>query len=458
MATIRPNAGPPSSPPLPHSIASGRSAAASFPATSLPQSAARSVRDTAGFRARLKLRDVLDVPRAARHSFRWDALAGAATGAYMGMTFPFFARIARGELHASPGLIAFMAAAPFIGNLLAPLWARQMEGKAKLPFVIGSWVPARLLLFLMPLATLPWLFVGLVSGLQFVGTISTPAYTTLMRDIYPDRARGRLLGYVRVCAQAMMFVSTLAAGRLLDHVVSYRYLFPAAGVLGLLAAYSFSKVRALPDAPPGPSPDQARQLTTPAFVRDTLAILKENVGYRWFALSVFTYGFGNLMVVPLYALYQIDVLGISNTQIANLANFSSLLSIAGMFFWGRFIDRRGAPVTVLLSIVLIAAIPLVYLFAHSVSGLLVAAALAGFGFAGIELSYMQSILGYAEPGRAAQYQSLHSLLLGIRGVLAPLVGVPLMKAWGYPAAFWLAFALMVAGGVLQWAATRREAA
>lgn len=421
-----------------------------------PAPTPRTVRDSFGFRARVRVRGALDVPRPARHSFRWDTLAGACTGAYMGMTFPFFTRIARGELHASETLIGLMAAAPFIGNLLAPLWARQMEGRAKLPFVLGSWVPARFLLFLMPLATFPALFVTLVGGLQFVGTISTPAYTTLMRDIYPDRTRGRLLGYVRVAAQAMMFLATLLAGRLLDHTISYRYLFPVAGALGLIAAYAFSHVRALPEAAPGPPEAAQERLSTLAFVRDTLAILRDNVGYRWFAASVFTYGFGNLMVVPLYALYQVDVLGISNTQIANLANFASLASIAGMFFWGRFLDRRGAPVSVLLSIVLIAAIPLVYLFAHSVSGLFVASALAGFGFAGIELSYLQSILTYAEPGRAAQYQSLHSLLLGIRGVAAPLVSIPLMKAFGYSDVFALALGIMLVGAVLQWMALRAD--
>jgi MFS family permease len=411
----------------------------------------------------VRLRLALDIPRPARHSFRWDALAGALTGAYMGMTFPFFVRIARGELNTSETLIAVMSAAPFIGNLLAPLWARQMEGKAKLPFVIGSWVPARLLLLLMPLATFPLLFVGLVSGLQFVGTISGPAYTTLMRDIYPDRARGRLLGYVRVGAQATMFAATLIAGRLLDHHISYRYLFPVAALFGLGAAYAFSRVRALPTgedaaaaSDSAPAAAAARTLSTREFVLDTLAILRDNIGYRWFAASVMTYGFGNLMVVPLYALYQVDVLHISNTQVANLANFASLASIVGMFFWGRFIDRKGAGLSVLISIGLIALIPVVYLLTRSVEGLFFAAALSGFGFAGIELSYMQSILTYAEPGRAAQYQSLHSLLLGIRGVLAPLAGIPLMKAFGYPSVFTLALVIMLAGCFMQWMATRRE--
>ena len=214
------------------------------------------------------------------------------------------------------------------------------------------------------------------------------------------------------------------------------------------------QVTLVPDAPDDVG--GAPPLSAWAFALDTVSILRDNIGYRWFAASVMTYGFGNLMVVPLYALYQVDVLHISNTQVANLANFASLASIVGMFFWGRFIDRKGAGLSVLISIGLIALIPVVYLLTRSVEGLFFAAALSGFGFAGIELSYMQSILTYAEPGRAAQYQSLHSLLLGIRGVLAPLAGIPLMKAFGYPSVFTLALVIMLAGCFMQWMATRRE--
>lgn len=401
------------------------------------------------------MRHRLGVPRAARYSLGWDLLAGSCTGAYMGLTFPFFVKIARGQLGAPEAAIALMSAAPFIGNLLAPIWARQMEGRAKMPFVLGSWLGSRLLLFLTPLAILPWLFAGLVGTWQFIGTISSPAYTSLMKDIYPDRTRGRLMGYVRVGSQTCLFVSTFFAGRLLDKGVPYTVLFPVAGVLGLLAAYAFSRVRPLVtagvlvhDASSGPPVSAAK------FAWETVSILRDNIAYRWFAMSVFTYGFGNLMAIPLYQLYQVDILHIRGAQIANLTNFASLWSIAGMFFWGRFMDRRGAPVTVLWAICCIALIPIVYLLTSSVPGLLFASALSGFGLAGIELSYLASILLYARPGRAAQYQALHSFLLGVRGVLAPLIGIPLMRHFGFKPVFALTLVVMLVGAVTQWFAAR----
>lgn len=406
----------------------------------------------ARLRVRRLARDMLGVPRAARYSLAWDLLAGAFAGAYMGAIFPFITRIARGELHAPDAAIAWMSAAPFVGNLLAPLWARQMEGRAKMPFVLGSWIPARMLLLLMPLLVTAWPFVLAIGLLQFIGTISSPAYTSLMKDIYPDAARGRLMGYVRVSVQSLMFVSTLIVGPLLDHGVGYGLVFPVAGTLGILAALCFARVRPLPQeeipqrlgAEAGPT----------AFARDTLSILRENVPYRWFAFSVTSYGLGNLMAQPLYALFQVEALHITNTQIAHLVNVASILAIVGSFFWGRFIDRYGAPRAVFLSICCVASISFVYLFARSVTPLYFSAALAGIGFAGIELSYMASILAYAEPGRAAQYQALHSFLLGLRGIVAPLIALPLARALGWQAAFVVTLVFMFAGAAMQWFAIR----
>lgn len=402
-------------------------------------------------RARHWARWKLGVPSEAFESVSWDVLAGACAGVFLGCTMPFLTQIARGQLHATDTALAVMNAAPFLGNLLAPVWARQMEGRAKMPFCLGSWISSRSLLLLMPLVLTAWGFVGVVSLLLFIGTISSPAYTSLMKDIYPDRARGRLMSYVRVVVQVTMFGSTRLAGRAMDHGTGFGLIYALAGVAGIAAALFFAKVRPLSSTPP-PSPDPPQPLG--AFLLDTLSILRDNVSYRWFACSVMTYGFGNLIAWPLYNLYQVERLHISPGQIANLANLSSLCGILGSFFWGRFLDRHGAAQTVFRGILLISTVSLVYLFAQSLTWLYLAAFIAGFGMAGIELSYMASILSYAEHGKAARYQALHSLLLGIRGVLAPLIALPLMRAVGFHPVFVGTFILMLIGAGLQWQAAR----
>jgi MFS family permease len=385
------------------------------------------------------------VPPRARRAYFYDSLAALLVGVYSGSIFPFLGRIARGDLHASAVQISLMSAAPFVGNLFSPVWARQMEGRAKLPFVVWSGLAARGLFLLMPLAVTPALFVSIAFGSLVIGTVASPAYTSIMKEVYPDTSRGRIMGYIRVGAQLASLLAALSVGRLLD-IVSYRVIFPIAGACGVLGALVFSRM-----------PTREKQDSGPKFsVFDTLLIFRDDPNYRWFAMSVFATGFGNLLASPVYTIFQVDRLHITNTQVANLANLTSLVSIGFYFVWGRYIDSRGPLKTVLVNVILGATVPLVYLSANSVYDLLPAAFIQGVTWAGIELSYINSILVFADERRVAQYQALHSALLGVRGTIAPFFGAVLMDNIGIKPTFVVAFGFMVAGVLMQALGVRKK--
>ncbi|MER3473458.1 MAG: hypothetical protein C4335_05365 [Armatimonadota bacterium] len=379
-------------------------------------------------------------------AYRWDALAGLLGGIYMGAIFPFVMRIARADLHASRLEISLLTAAPFIGSLLAPLWARQMVGRSKMPFCVYSWIFARALFFGMLLVTQAWQFVLLIGTAQIIGSISGPAYTALMKDIYPDEERGRAMGLVRVGAYSALFVVSFIAGHLLDAGVPFRWLFPASTVIGIAAALCFSRVPVRESA--GASEPQTR-LSALAFWLETVAILKHNKGFRWFAASVMTYGFGNLVAFTLYPLYQVDRLHITNVQVATLTNVASVSSIIAFAYWGHFMDRHGALWTALVNIVIQCVMPVVYFFSGAWWHLVPAAVAQGVAGAGIELAYLNVILTLSEEGKEAQYQALHSMLLGVRGTVAPFVAVPILRALGFHASFMLCLALMLIGACTQ---------
>lgn len=396
----------------------------------------------------LRCLDRWDVPQSARHSLGWDFLAGVLAGLYMGMVFPFVTRVARGDLSASSFWLTVLSAAPFVGNLLAPFWAAKMDRHNPMAFLLGSWIPARSLFLLLPFLPGAAGFATLLGAVQLLGAFASPAYATVMREIYPSTHRGRLMGIVRVGVQAMSFVAAQLAGRLMDKGVSHNALFPIAGVLGIGSALAFAQVR----FPRQPSADMDHIPATPFrnALADSLLILRENPPYRWFAASVMAYGFGNLMAMPLYSLFQVDVLGLSNTQVALLANIAAVSSIPASFLWGRLLDRRGPAFTVAVSIAWVSGIGVVYLFADSFAWLFAASVCSGIGFAGIEIGYLQSTLQFADrDGRAARYQALHSLLLGIRGILAPAISLALLPSTGYPPLFGATLALMWLGVWLQ---------
>src|SRR5438477_3947066 len=194
-------------------------------------------------RARLQARVAVRkrVPVSARSAFRVDVASMLLAGLYTGTVFPFINVLARGQLHAGPEVIAAMTAAPFIGNLFALFWASAMEGRRKVPFVKWSYIGARLLVFLMALARSPWAFAGVVSGAQIIGTVATPAYASVIKEVYPDSQRGRIMGLTRAALLTAQIAATCAAGWLLARY-SYRLLFPFAAAVGVVAALVFGRI------------------------------------------------------------------------------------------------------------------------------------------------------------------------------------------------------------------------
>ncbi len=418
-------------------------------------------------RARVQAQELVrrQVPARARSPFRVDMTAMLLAGLYTGAVFPFIGVIARDQLHASATVLAVMTAAPFIGNLFALFWARMMEGRRKVPFVTRSHLAARALLLAMGLAKTPWAFAGIISGAQMIGTVATPAYAAVIKDVYPDEQRGRIMGLTRAGLLSAQILSTFAAGWALA-VYGYRYVFPLAALIGLAAALVFSRINPREeDAPPvgDSAAERAGFRETLRFLGSTFRILREDASFRWFALSVFTYGFGNLVMVPIIPIIQVDYLRMGPRELSWMVILSQLVAVCAYFYWGRFIDTHSPQRAVVLNILLNALIPLFYLIAPNYLLLVPAFILAGVTGAGIDLSYFSAILSFASEETVSRYQALQSFLLGIRGTIAPFVGGAMVK-WltGHELdlrlAFYVALVFIVAGCWMQVIAMRRQAA
>jgi len=363
------------------------------------------------------------VPVEARDAYRKDSIGGMLVGFYTGAVFPFIGVIARDKLHASVFLISLMTAAPFVGNMFALFYANAMEGRKKQPFVVWSGGICRVLFLFMIFATTPLKFALVVSVIQLIATVASPAYAAVMKEIYPDEQRGQIMAYIRVGVAAMTFVSTMLAGQLLK-TISFQYIFPIAGLIGVGSSIAFSTIKTADVDPTDPA---NHKTPTWQFIWSTLLILRDNANYRWFAMSVFIFGFGNLMVAPLYPVFQVDQLHITTTQVAVLSNVTTVVWMLSYLYWGRYVDLQSPLKAVAINVLLVSFIPFVYFCSHSVWMLLPASILGGITMSGAELSYFNSILTLAEDGKESQYQALHSFWLGIRGVFAPFLGAGLVE-------------------------------
>lgn len=389
------------------------------------------------------------VPPKARHTYKCDAWAGMLFGVYSGWIFPFYLIIAKDRLHSSSFLISMMAAAPFVGNLLALLWANAMEGRAKKPFVVWSGVVARGCMLLLVFATTPLAFAAVVTVSQILATVAAPAYAVVMKDVYSDDHRGRIMGYVRVLMAFGMVVTTAIIGPLLAHA-SYRIIFPLGAIFGVASSLSFNRIRTQ-----GPSREErSNKLPVHRFLLSSFGLFKENRQFRWFSLAVFTGGFGNLLLLPIVPVYQVDRLHITTSQAAVLTNIFSCVWMVSYLYWGRYVDRRCPLQATLVNSSILLLYPLVFLLSTNVWMLIPAFIVSGLTASGTELAYFNTVMEFSDERRLSQFQAIFTWLLGIRGTIAPFVGVVLKECLesngiDYKFAFLVSFAIMGVGVLMQ---------
>lgn len=395
-----------------------------------------------------------------RKAYKLEAFSAIFVGVFSGCILPYYLVVAREHLHASSFMISLMVAAPFLGNIFSLFWANAMEGRPKMPFAANSFFFARAMFFLMLFAFNPTIFTVIVCVSMFLGTVASPAYAAIMKDIYPDAYRGRIMGYIRVMLAAAMIVTTLIVGKIISKE-SYRWIFATGSVFGITSAHIFGKIETS-----DPTNDEIHgKRSTWLFLCSSFQILSEDKSFRWFALSVLTFGFGTLIVAPIYPIFQADRLHITGLQLAIISAVTYISWMLAYYFWGRYIDHRSPLRASVLNVVMATIVPMNYIlvsFYPSAWLLLPSAVLIGVSNAGIELAYFNAVLRFAGDGtRTPHYQALFSCLLGIRGSIAPFAGAALMeslgsKAGGFNQLFIIATGVMCLGTIMQIIGMRRE--
>lgn len=360
------------------------------------------------------------VPPEARNAYKKDAVAGMLGAVMMGLTMPFIAVIARKTLKASALELSVITMAPLAGSLLSILWANAMEGRRKMPFVFWSWIASRSLFFLAVFATNSLLFVAMFAVYCLVISVNSPAYSAILKEIYPDGDRGRIMGYARVCTVSVMIAMTAIAGPLL-HAVSYRWVFPFAALFGLAAACTFRRI-------PAKEATGDRNTPVPEFFLRSVAILREDRGFAWFCAGIFVSGWGNLMALPVFVLYQVDVLHVNEVWASAYSVVVQLVAMVGYVYWGSYIDRKTPNKAVAANVLIWTIVPLAYCFATSAWMLLPVMVLNGIVNSGLELAYLNGIYQHAPDDRITHYQAVFSSLGGLRGIMAPLLGAYLVDS------------------------------
>jgi len=234
-------------------------------------------------------------------------------------------------------------------------------------------------------------------------------------------------------------LGAFVGGLVLEHF-SYRWVFPALGVLGIVASLAFARI-GVPAAPDESTPHKASIL-------DAFRVLLTDRLFALYAAGFFLWGLGNLILAPVYPVFQVDVLKISNQWVGYLATAASGMSMVGYMYWGRYLDRSG-PFRLMLRVLIIGALaPIVYFFAQGVPVLMIAAVAQGFAMAGGDLGYANAAMRFGRRNAAAYYAGVFAFLQALRGIPGPFIGAALSERLGPRLVFLIPLVLWIFSAVI----------
>jgi len=387
------------------------------------------------------------IPSFMREAYYYESLGAIAFAFFAGLSASFFPIIAR-KLGASSFQMALLSSAPFMGALFTLYWARLSHNAiSQMDLYVKIKLLARAVILFAFLAINPWIFILLVALNSLLEQAGSPAYVRIMKEIYSDDYRGRAMGYVRMeMALAIVFTAYLG-GFLLDHF-SYRYIFPLGAVFGIISVIYFGKIKVQKKNV------KRKRKKRGILPREILEVFKKDKPFALFETIFFVRGFAALMVMPLFPIFLVDYLGISNISMGKLVSLSSVFLISSYLFWGHYIDKKGSCRSLALSFFLASFIPLCYSFASSIWYIVPASIISGFTLGAGELARVHFITNRTKSKDIHTYQGIDFTLMGLRGVIAPFLGVALMHWIGIESVFIISFCLIAISSLMMFLSDR----
>ncbi len=343
---------------------------------------------------------------------------------------------------ATPIAVAAITAAPMAGNLSSLLWARLAEGRAKIRFL--TVLQTIFALVLAGFALLPgaggsdglWLLVVTmaVSRLLLGGVVTLRSL--VWTHNYPRATRARVTARLSLLTISSMTVMSLLAGAALElHPDAFRLVYLGGTAIAALGIAVFAKIRldegaadfeaAADDAPgssgPGPLPDP------PSPATGAIALLRGDRDYARYLGWQFLLGVSNMIAeAPVIWLVSRELAASPGLGVLTLQGLPLAFSALSLPLWGPYLDRvHVARFRARHGWLWVAGQALVWVGALGHSLLAVAIGRAVFGVArgGGLLAWQIGHNDFTTPERANLYMGVHVTLTGLRGVLAPVLGM-----------------------------------
>ncbi len=352
-----------------------------------------------------------------RRDFRHQLGLGIAPAIYTAIASIFLLQTLAGDSL----LVAFLQAGIMTGLLASPFYARFASGATPAKAYATPHLLAWCCFGAAGLSQSPHWFTVMIFTGSVLFSISTPFQTVLYELIYEKSIRGKLVSFAKQWQMFVMMITSWLMGTWLeDSATSFRWLFPVVALLGLASSLGTRRIPATASANAMPTAPSRFSL------RKALSLLRDDRNFSWFMLLQFGLGLSNLAGVAALQVYinGKDYLAASPEQAALLTGvIPPLFMFMSFQIWGRIFDRLNIVRYRALASLTMAIGFILYPLQESIIAAFAGAIMWGIGRSGGQLAWSIGVLSFAKNGHAATYMGLHTFLTGVRGVLAPFIGV-----------------------------------
>lgn len=349
-----------------------------------------------------------------RYNMRVEIVSAVAYGVFMA-TLTFMPAVLT-KLGGSPATVSIYLSLSYLGHIFSSGSLFFLRKLAPKTFAVTSWTLGRIVLIVMAFADGAPALLALATALWLLEIVPGPAYTRILQSIYPIAQRGKIMALVRFGMALTILVATPLIGLGLDRL-GYAVVFALAGALGLVSSLVFIKMRIVVE----PGGAQARSSAL-----DAMRAVIHNRRFMMYQLGLILFGLAALTASPIYPDVQINRLQLSYTELGLFGLVQSVSWLIGYFVWGRVVDRYGALRCIMLTFAIQAVAPLTYAFATAGWMLLPSFVAIGLVMAGGDIGFTNGCLELSEPDRTQEYAVAQSTIIGLRGFVAPFLGVGLL--------------------------------
>ncbi len=355
-----------------------------------------------------------------------------------------FAVAAAVSLLASSMGIALLSSLPLLLGSLAqfflPAWADPKKGRKH--YILWGVRLQCAFLFLaglsgwLPGTWAPTAYIALFVAASVSASMTGPYWVAWMGDLMPESARGRHFAWRSVFFSWSYLSFSLTAG-----IISRRYgahnapwllfacVFTAAAGLRLISY--FFQVR------------QYEPVSTVALEAFAPLRFRPGSDFIRYCLATGLFQGAAAMSGPFFAVWYLRDLHFSYLFLSIGLCLTVLGSIAFAGFWGRIADNRGASRVLWISGLLVALIPLPYVFSSNRWIIWAACFYSGSTWAGYNLANFNHMLNATDQQHRSHFIAFGSLVIGLFGCAFSLLGgflatrLPVIREWPLQSLFLL---------------------